>query len=149
MKYKVQIGDWSGDGHDKSDIFIVDIHDRFSPEELSATYFHNVERFGFAPDSFAHEYEDGTIPNDKLEVLMNAGLDVSQFDELPADGSNEPTFLGVEDMLRIVMFYFSEDWEVLHDDTPYLIGAWSKITATSERENFHPYGIMVGYGLYY
>lgn len=150
MKHTVAIGDWSDDGHGKHDDFIVEIPDDLTQAKLGENFRKNMDRIGFGPDSFCEEYEDGVIPAGKVKDLLAAGLDMSEFElEEDDDGSLGIT---VEDMLKIVMFYFGHglagfSYEVINENAPALIGYWSKVTA--DPAGPHSYGVSVGYGLYY
>lgn len=153
MKHLIAIGDWSDDGHGKHDDLIVEIPDEFTQEILGNQFRANVESIGFGPHQFAHNYEDGKLPVDKLKVLVEAGFDLTLLGEDKEDyGLEGGIWLNAEDMLRIVMFYFGHGLEgfsyqyIKPETPPALIGYWSKVTAGIEDRG--PYGVSVGYGIY-
>ena len=154
-RYSITIGDWSGDGHDKKDRYLIEVPDKFTEEVLGANWHKNVALIGFGPDSFAEEYEDATIPRDKYNRLVAAGLDSHDLiasEDIEEDDEDGKLYLSSQGMLKIVLFYFGHGLEedgfevsIINDDATSLIGGWSKVTGTKDS----PYGIMVGYGLYY
>jgi len=154
-RFKIAVGDWSGDGHGKSDDYTVEVPDKFTTEILGANFEKNVADFGFGPSDFAYKYDDSTCSPEKFEVLRDKGFfdlnyDPNDYDD-DFDGifweqsTKGDYFVGEpEVMAKIVMFYFGyglEDfsWEFVGEDIPYLLGHYSQVTKTTS----------VGYGLYY
>lgn len=67
--YKLVVGDWSGDGHDKTISYYFK-----SFVELSAIEFiykRNAEFIGFDIFDYCNEYEDNLIPKEKLDLLSD------------------------------------------------------------------------------
>jgi len=97
-KTKIEIGDWSGDGHGKSESFLIESN--FNRAQIVAAYDKGKEIIGLeksvrvyvggAPpnhyeertmfkgiDDFCEEYEDNTLPEHYIHLLgMHGVLDV-------------------------------------------------------------------------
>ncbi len=83
MKVKLVIGDWSGDGHDKSDYLVFEVNKTLS--EIRQAYFTSCKTTGlsFHNDGIytgiCCEYEDSTIDEEDQEILSSFGLDFSKY----------------------------------------------------------------------
>lgn len=81
MKIKLVVGDWSKDGHEKSeDIYI---ESNLSIKDLTKAYKKGVSIVGLDVQSeVAANYQDSNISKKDLDKLINAGLEI----ELDEDG---------------------------------------------------------------
>lgn len=104
----IPIGDWSDDGHGKFQNFIFEVPSEFTKEVLIESYRRNKEKFQFGLADFARDYEDCTIPKEKVRKLIAAGLDTSDF-ELLAEEDN--VYLSVDDMFQIAIFFIGHGLE--------------------------------------
>jgi RecB family endonuclease NucS len=74
MKYTILLGDWSGDGHNFTKTFYLDITENFTEEELKVNYNNNVDKIGFGYGAIACEYEDSIISCEQIKALEKAGM---------------------------------------------------------------------------
>lgn len=163
-QFNVVIGDWSDDGHGKSDTFTVEVPDWFTPEIIKANYDANVDIWGFSPSDFASEYEDYHINSDHALMLLRAGLDedallidyeeISDDHDLTDDDTSwdDYTVKDPDAMLKICMFFISHGldtftWKKI--ELPILFGGRlsedRRSTTSSLCDTNNAY---VGYGLY-
>lgn len=71
------LGDWSDDGHGKTDIFII--NSNLDSEEILAAYKKASKKLGFKfMDDVCADYEDNSIPIDYLKKLIESGLQLDQ-----------------------------------------------------------------------
>lgn len=72
-KFKIEIGDWSGDGHAQSEIFVIECN--YSLEEVEKAYENSVKLVGIdIIEEVAEDYEDNTLTRiqiDKLSKYLN------------------------------------------------------------------------------
>lgn len=159
MKFKMIFGDWSDDGHGKTETVYVEVPDAITQEMMRENYEKNKQRFGFGYNDFACDYEDGTISAKQVEVLTNAGLDFIQESDVDWDTldykrpvvykrDNGDYALSGDDvmpdsLLPLCMFIIGDgipgwDWKYLEEDTPVLVGGYEAISRD-----------FAGYGLFY
>ena len=70
----LEVGDWSRDGHNMSDIFMVE-HNAESKEALMEAYKRGCEKIGFdLKNEVATRYEESFLTLEQYEKLMYAGL---------------------------------------------------------------------------
>jgi hypothetical protein len=75
MIIRIQIGDWSGDGHGKCDDFFFDSN--LSQEEVREAYFAAKKKYPkLSPESFCSDYEDSTVPESLVENAKVAGFEI-------------------------------------------------------------------------
>jgi hypothetical protein len=89
MLYRVVIGDWSDDGHGKTETFFYDIP--LSDEaSLKANYDANCARLNVKPDSWAENYQDWNYPVEDLHRVIRDGFQVwrEDTDSFPFDDDN-------------------------------------------------------------
>lgn len=137
-KFRVVVGDWSGDGHDKTQECTVIVPDRFTAEILGANYKKNVKLLGVDPESFANEYEDSILPDEVAAKLEAHGLILNDSEFYVHD----KFYFGVKAMVKIVMFLFGYGlegftWE-LEELAPVIAGGY-RVEGPSS----------IGYGLFY
>ena len=69
MKEQVEVGDWSRDGHNMSDKYIIEV-----PEGIDSTgaYALACRELGFSMDQYCRAYEDSKFPAENLEKIIGA-----------------------------------------------------------------------------
>lgn len=104
MRQKVEVGDWSNDGHNQSDTYIIEV-----PEgvDVAAAYKRAVDKLGFALENYCTGYEDNKFPSEHVAAILaladehNIPVEFSDYSELRSDddfaGMNEPVFLTPDD----------------------------------------------------
>jgi hypothetical protein len=75
---KFVLGDWSNDGHGRYDETVV--KSTKPVEYLRELHFKCIEELGIDPGKWAKEYENNFIPDDQIEALVKAGIDVGFID---------------------------------------------------------------------
>ena len=71
-RFTIPIGDWSGDGHEKCENFNASATKPIG--DVRAAWFAAKEKMpDVAPDSFCHEYEEGSLPPVAAKRLRAAG----------------------------------------------------------------------------
>jgi len=137
MRFKIDIGDWSEDGHSKKRTFIVECN-ASDIESVRECYFSTRYKYPeLDPCGFAYGFEDNTVPESVLSIYREVfGKDL----ELDA-GTLSPE----------IMAQFTVDF--LNLGNPHL-GA--VLLADETTPSFHFYGYdanrrhinSIGYGLY-
>lgn len=147
MKYNLTIGDWSNDGHNQTEVYVVEIPDQFK-DVLKSNFESNVKRIGFDPTELAQEYEDSSISEDEIEALRRTGFDfekaVTKYSDYPIYIDNRQ-IAGPDGMLAILMHFIGYGlegftYEVISDSFPQLFGYWDSAVISSHK---------IGYGLFY
>lgn len=78
-KFKLPIGDWSGDGHNRCDYFLIDSN--YPVEQVREFYFNACEKAGYEfNEVFCAEYEDRQILEEQLEKYP-IPFDISEYKE--------------------------------------------------------------------
>lgn len=68
MKINLIVGDWSGDGHEKTEVFIIESN--LSPDEIKDAYAKGSKILGFnLIRKVCIEYEDNFIPFSIAKIL--------------------------------------------------------------------------------
>lgn len=147
MIYKMIFGDWSDDGHGKTETFIIDID--ATQKELVEAYKKTKEEFGFGVEDVCDEYEDYTINPERTKILFDAGFSEADLDqsysdieEIDDDGS---MWVDVGRMFDILMFMIKRQlpdlkYKVVADNYPILLGCSNSPLTGSEH---------VGYGVFH
>ncbi|EBS4516538.1 hypothetical protein DQT32_03845 [Salmonella enterica subsp. enterica serovar Braenderup] len=142
-KFKVNIGDWSDDGHGRNDVIVVESTE---PNEKVQDAFKTAgKKIGVIEhDRFviAEDYEDYRLREDHAEFLKDAGVEFE--DILYNDGTDEePDYMfegGSEAMVHLVMRIAQTEldfeYKIVNDSIPNFNGYWG-------RNN-----ISIGYGLF-
>ena len=73
-KIKFVLGDWSDDGHGKAETYLVAC--THEVEYLRELHY-KLEELGIDPGSWASDYESNLIPEDQIDALVKAGIDVA------------------------------------------------------------------------
>lgn len=87
MLHKLQLGDFSGDGHGIVENFYVDIPDHFTEEQIKTNYENNQRKLGFGYGDIANEYEEPTISAAQIKELEKAGLTFVETNNVTKDNA--------------------------------------------------------------
>jgi hypothetical protein len=160
MRVKLVVGDWSGDGHGKSeDVFfetnktILEIQEAYKAScKLTGVEFNGNEDYtGLNRDwkirknyQIAVDYEEHEIPREAEELLLQHGIDVWEgFDNDSYDKVNELAPIdGVEHFAELWVKFVKLslpdlEMEMVKDEVPSINGWWDK--------NLN---VQFGYGLF-
>jgi hypothetical protein len=146
QQYQIVLGDWSDDGHGKTETHTVVIHGDVTQEQLAENYKRNVERVGFNPvDTIAVEYDEPYIYEKDVHLLAAAGFTKKVVNEkYRASGRTDAYYIDNDDLVHIIMYFFLDGlegtrWEELKEkQLPTLVGGYSAVV---------PYE-QYGYGLF-
>lgn len=155
---EVNIGDWSRDGHNQFDRFIIELTgDDLSDETLAANYTAASERFAKDLVDVCAGYDDYQIEPSYYTQLLEAGFEPSGNDEPPVimvkdtylpleNDEDEPEEASIT-ALDLLMFYVGGtipnfSWRVVK--FPLLIGGFGGIV----KQNDTHISSSFGYGLY-
>jgi hypothetical protein len=73
--FKIQVGDWSGDGHGQCMDYIFKSNKPV--EEIREIYFTAKEKYPtLSPDSFCSDYQDYTIPDEVVKQAEELGYEI-------------------------------------------------------------------------
>lgn len=168
MRYKIVLGDYSGDGHSITEDVFVEVKGDFTREQLETNFKKNVEEWGFSPYDIADEYDSGEIAPEHAAKLLEVGLDPAIFDD--ATMSEEyveqmKTVFGAswiyqkdkyrvgridvdqERLVEIAMFYVGHgldgfEWSEVQDSIPTLLGGWDGFDDGNPQNGFLGYGLF-------
>lgn len=151
MKINIVLGDWSDDGHGKTDKVLLEVNKtkvemqnayKNSCKTLGVSFNHNDDFTGIEPQNpnrlIAVEYDDSRIPLEAFNILKENGFDLDFINYSDKDfiyiGERE----FVELLMRFIRFSLPGfEWEYVKDETEYFNGYWDS--------NLN---IQLGYGLY-
>ena len=146
---KVNIGDWSKDGHNQCDEFIIECN--ISIEDARQAYMSTCEALGVAlhddhTGKYEHvlfsEYEDNSISKEVMDKLKEAGLKPNEmFDDLLSDDLEETYIECPNECLKLLMWYINRaipHFEWKHINPPNFNGFWD-----------NEFNHRIGYGLFY
>jgi len=74
-KFKLPIGDWSNDGHEKCDYYII--QSNISAKELVPIYIAMDEKYQISKE--CSEYEDNKLSEDFIKLIYHLDLDVKKY----------------------------------------------------------------------
>lgn len=74
MRYSIELGDSSSDGHGISEVFYVKVPAAFTPAILAENYASNVAKFGFGYHDIADDPNSPTISRSQVNALEAAGM---------------------------------------------------------------------------
>lgn len=81
MKFKMLVGDWSGDGHGESETFIVETN-ASSIKDVEVAYDKATDLTGVHPiQSICSEYEDPLITKKDIDKLKAHNINVADYAE--------------------------------------------------------------------
>lgn len=127
-KFELSVGDWSNDGHGKTESFVVESNKEV--EEIREAYFQACDELGFSLDGSykktkatpCSEYEEYSMGIETIESLREFGLEIteSQEEEWTED------YVETEDMCDLVLAIIMKQDEsvelrrIPRDDMPTL-----------------------------
>lgn len=118
MSYKIQfpIGDHSGDGHGRCDVYIVETN--LPADKVVEVHKSCQRKLGFSIGSMACEYQDGTIAQSILDKLLEIGLLLEEDLEYYTDGWIDPS--DMLDLWLSILKYLepSLEFKVISNDMP-------------------------------
>lgn len=159
-KFYLVLGDWSDDGHGKSDKVLIESN--YSEKDLQKAYKKSCKKTGISfnhNDNFTGkkdailictDYEDSQITEEAYRALakLNCPFNDLEFDGIGCDEVTEDNcdelYLNQESFTNLLMWFIGlsmpEDfeWKEVEDKIPYLNGYWDKSL-----------NVQFGYGLYY
>lgn len=107
-KFKLPIGDWSGDRHGKTEDFLIESNKPL--QEVRELYFRACEKLGFTLDGYdkltpCSEYGDSTIKEETLNALLEFGVKIDEnlVDSLKESYEQDKAYLETESMCDIVL----------------------------------------------
>lgn len=74
MRYSIELGDSSYDGHGITETVYVNIPESFTSAQLSENYAANVAKLGFGYHSIANDPEYPTISREQITALEEEGM---------------------------------------------------------------------------
>jgi len=120
-KFKIPIGDWSGDGHGKHEDYLVE--SSLPVEEVRELYFQACEKIGFSLDG-SHkqteftpcaEYQESNFNEDTIQKLLEFGVEISDEDQ---DGWIED-YIETEQFCDLVLkFIKTQDKDLILERVP-------------------------------
>lgn len=133
FKFRVAIGDWSGDGHGKCE-YVDMTAECENIQQVCEAYFTATAKYpDLCPEGWACEYEDGTIPDDIRNAYKDLGVEFE-----------DDEYFTIEDMAACVAAF-------LNLGEPSL-----NVVVSESAESLHFYGFdekgrhigFIGYGLF-
>lgn len=76
-KFKLPIGDWSGDGHRECEWFVVESNKPV--EEVREVHFSAIKNQPFSIEKMCDLYEDSSLDEAGLELIRAAGLNPEDY----------------------------------------------------------------------
>lgn len=130
-KWKLEIGDRSGDGHSQCDTFLIESN--LTVEEANEAYFaaKKALKKGY-PETICHDYEDGSIDRDMIDKLHSLGFEFTNWD---ADGEpgdeDEIMYPGSDGMAQLTLWFIKQGnpefkYKILSDNVPTFGGHTKK-----------------------
>ncbi len=146
-KYSIVVGDWSCDGHEKSDKFIFDC--THSKADIIKSYKQAVNKSGVALHSdkdkieILGEYEDNIINNEAIGFLEGIGCKFEWRDnEFEVNGEERELYCGPDDVFHLFLEMVSTQLEGfkykrIDEEIESINGFWDK-----------KFNESIGYGVY-
>ena len=140
--FKIHIGDWSNDGHNQSESFVIE--STKPNNEVQVAFKTAGEKIGVIENNrlvIADEYEDYRLSSKHADMLTNAGV---EFDDLLYnDGTwEEPDYMfeDVDSMvhllMRIAQTELNFEYKIVSENIPNFNGYWGDLN------------MSFGYGLF-
>lgn len=73
LNFNLTIGDWSGDGHSMSKVFLCTTEAK-DIQDVREAHFKMKRVFGFSIENLCSEYEEGSMSECEIEDLIDHGL---------------------------------------------------------------------------
>lgn len=144
-RFKIHIGDWSKDGHNQSESFIIE--STKPNNEVQQAFKDAGTKIGVISEGayprflIADEYEDYRLPNNYAEALTDAGVEIDDLvyndgtDKEPDYMFEEPHALAVL-IMRIAQTELQFEFKFVDDEVPNFNGYWGDLN------------MSFGYGLF-
>jgi hypothetical protein len=99
LTIKLEVGDWSKDGHNQSDVFLI--QSNLTQQEIELAYKEGCKLVGFDFSKICcQEYEDSSIKAEHIKKLKAAGINFGsddpdsddnplEFEEIPNDDGSQ------------------------------------------------------------
>lgn len=87
-KFKLQLGDWSRDGHGQSEEYFL--QSNVDVKELREIYFKTIQKTLISIQDICRKYEDCSISQEQIEGL---GLDVENYEHIIENGVEYQDFI--------------------------------------------------------
>lgn len=130
-KITLVVGDWSGDGHDKSDTYIIESN--LDLEQLSAAYKAGVQLLGTdLVEDICSDYEDNSFPVEvfnKLQALLGPHKVQLDLDEDYPEAEEEFRVYDSELWVDLILGVCklgnpSLEWSLIDPDASWHIGGY-------------------------
>lgn len=155
MKRKISlvVGDWSQDGHNQCETYLVKIKgEDVSDEALKESFDKSNKEFGINLYDLFKEYEESSIDSNLMDKFVTAGFDP----EHQAPGQffywEEGDFVdeGETSVVSLVMWYIGRnikgfDWQSIDKNFPAILGGRNPAVPKSDddRTAFFGYGLFL------
>jgi len=140
MKVKLNLGDWSQDGHNLTKVVILEVNK--TVKEIQDAYRKSCKDSGVELHELCSEYNDDVIDRETIEKLNNFGIDTLSWvhDSYEVDNDDDVYFniLGFRDLILDFIKVSLPDltYEIVEDDIPNINGFWGDLN------------VSFGYGLF-
>ena len=143
MLFSAIIGDWSDDGHGKTETFVLDVEGHFTNDCIKDAYARSKARYGRGLEDVANLHEDSDVPVDWIKQMQDEGLS-----HLPGDfeWALEYGRYGIpaqpEDLVHILIHMIKMELPDFHAEIvqiPLLAGGFGAAIGTRE---------FIGYGCF-
>lgn len=144
-RFKIHIGDWSKDGHNQSESFVVE--STVENEEVQQAFKTAALKIGVISEEMhprfmiADEYEDNGLSNEHAKALTDAGVEID--DLVYNDGTDEEPNYMFEDpqnlailLMRIAQTELQFEYKFISENIPSFNGYWGGLN------------MSIGYGLF-
>lgn len=78
-RIKLVIGDWSRDGHEKSETFVIESN--LTKKEIEKAFKKGTKLINIDFTKYCEEYEDSSIPMEVASDLFKLGFDMNSIDD--------------------------------------------------------------------
>lgn len=141
-RFKINIGDWSNDGHNQYRTYIIE---STKPNaEVQQAFNAAGTKIGVISEErflIADEYEDYRLPNNYASALTDAGVEID--DLVYNDGTDEEPDYMFEDpqslailVMRIAQTELQFEFKFVDDTVPHFNGFWGDLN------------MSIGYGIF-
>ena len=124
MKVKLNLGDWSEDGHNQTKVVILEVNK--TVKEIQDAYLKSCKDSGVELDRLCSEYNECTIDNSVLQTLEDFGI------KWVFDNSfywDEGSFTSlILDFIKVSLPDLT--YEIVEDDIPNINGFWGNLNVT-------------------
>lgn len=145
--FKINIGDFSDDGHGKNEVIIV--KSTKSVQDVLNAFISSGRKLGIVEGDnkypeflIAQDYEDTSLSNEYAEALRTAGIEFEDITFNDADEDEEPQYHinGVHDMVHLVMRIAQKELDFEYQIDNKSIPSFN---------GFDGAGPQIGYGLFW